>query len=86
MPDETFNDCKAADAIFLGAMGIPEVRLPDGTEVQPEIVLRLRFSLDLYAGVRPVIVHPERNPLLRPNPVRLPASSRPLSTSAWSRS
>ena len=54
MSEETFNDCKAADAILLGAMGIPEIRLPDGTEVQPEIVLRLRFSLDLYAGVRPV--------------------------------
>jgi 3-isopropylmalate dehydrogenase len=54
MPEETFKDCQAADAILLGAMGIPEVRLPDGTEVQPEIVLRLRFALDLYAGVRPV--------------------------------
>lgn len=54
MPEETFAACKAADAILLGAMGIPEVRLPDGTEVQPEIVLRLRFALDLYAGVRPV--------------------------------
>jgi 3-isopropylmalate dehydrogenase len=54
MPEETFRDCQAADAILLGAMGIPEVRLPDGTEVQPEIVLRLRFALELYAGVRPV--------------------------------
>jgi len=54
MPEETFKACQAADATLLGAMGIPEVRLPDGTEVQPEIVLRLRFALDLYAGVRPV--------------------------------
>ncbi|EJW09936.1 3-isopropylmalate dehydrogenase [Rhodovulum sp. PH10] len=54
MSDEAFADCKAADAIFLGAIGIPEVRLPDGTEVQPEIVLRLRFSLGLYSGIRPV--------------------------------
>lgn len=54
MTEESYNDCKVADAIFLGAMGIPEVRLPDGTEVQPEIVLRLRFALDLYAGIRPV--------------------------------
>ncbi len=54
MTEEAFNDCKAADAILLGAMGIPEVRLPDGTEVQPSIILRLRFELDLYAGVRPI--------------------------------
>jgi 3-isopropylmalate dehydrogenase len=42
----------AADAIFLGAIGIPSVRHADGTEISPH--LRLRDRLGLYAGVRPV--------------------------------
>ncbi len=42
----------AADAILLGAMGLPDVRYGDGTEITPQ--LDLRFDLKLYAGVRPV--------------------------------
>lgn len=41
-----------ADAILLGAMGLPDVRRDDGTEIAPQ--LDLRFDLDLFAGVRPV--------------------------------
>lgn len=40
------------DAIFLGAIGLPEVRHEDGTEITPH--LRLREQFQLYAGVRPV--------------------------------
>ena len=40
-----------ADAILLGAIGLPEIRYHDGTEVAPH--LRLREQLQLYAGVRP---------------------------------
>lgn len=43
---------KRADAILLAAMGLPDVRYPDGTEVSPQ--LDLRFDLGLCAGVRPV--------------------------------
>ena len=41
-----------ADAILLGAIGLPSVRHPDGTEIAPHLRLRDRFRL--YAGVRPV--------------------------------
>ena len=46
----------AADAIFLGAIGLPSIRHPDGTEISPH--LRLRDQFGLYAGVRPVKAHP----------------------------
>jgi 3-isopropylmalate dehydrogenase len=52
LPDETLAGASRADAILLGAMGLPEVRYPDGTEVQPHLDLRDRFHL--YAGVRPL--------------------------------
>lgn len=45
-----------ADAIFLGAIGLPAVRHADGTEISPH--LRLRDRLGLYAGVRPVKAYP----------------------------
>lgn len=45
-----------ADAIFLGAIGLPSVRHPDGTEIAPH--LRLRDIYGLYAGVRPVKAYP----------------------------
>jgi 3-isopropylmalate dehydrogenase len=52
LPGETLAACKSADAILFGAAGWPEVRLPDGTEIRPQI--KLRKQLDLYAGVRPI--------------------------------
>ncbi len=52
MSEETFQRAAAADAILLGAMGWPEIRSADGTELAPQ--LDLRFRLNLYAGVRPV--------------------------------
>jgi 3-isopropylmalate dehydrogenase len=45
-----------ADAIFLGAIGLPSVRHEDGTEISPHLRLRDRFGL--YAGVRPVKAYP----------------------------
>ncbi|MDB6178204.1 isocitrate/isopropylmalate family dehydrogenase [Paracoccus sp. Z330] len=48
--------CGAADAIFLGAIGLPSVRHDDGTEISPHLRLRDRFGL--YAGVRPVKAYP----------------------------
>ena len=47
---------KDADAIFLGAIGLPHIRHPDGTEISPH--LRLRDMFGLYAGVRPVKAYP----------------------------
>lgn len=54
MPDEQYEACAAADAIYLGAIGLPEARHPDGREVNGDVIFRLRFGLDLYAGIRPV--------------------------------
>ena len=45
-----------ADAIFLGAIGLPSVRHADGTEISPHLRLRDRYGL--YAGVRPVRAYP----------------------------
>ncbi|WP_323824940.1 isocitrate/isopropylmalate family dehydrogenase, partial [Pseudomonas aeruginosa] len=45
-----------ADAILLGACGLPSVRYPDNTEIAPQI--ELRFIFDLYAGVRPARLIP----------------------------
>lgn len=45
-----------ADAILLGAIGMPSIRHDDGTEITPHLRLRERFQL--YAGVRPVKAYP----------------------------
>jgi 3-isopropylmalate dehydrogenase len=51
---ELIEECKKSDAVLLAAIGLPEVRLSDGTEVQPHQVVGLRKALDLYAAVRPI--------------------------------
>lgn len=58
LPPRVVEECKRADAIFLAAIGLPEVRLPDGTEVQPQIIVGLRKELDLYAAIRPIKLYP----------------------------
>lgn len=63
-----FNLCRSADAILLGALGLPDVLLPDGTEAGPDLQFRLRFELELFAGVRPVRLWPGI-----PSPLRDPA-------------
>ena len=65
LPTEVFDACAAADAIFLGAVGHPDVRLPDGTEVHGEVMFKLRFDLDLYAGLRPIKLYPGVTSALR---------------------
>lgn len=62
LPEGTMEACRAADAILLGAMGLPDVRWPDGREMAPQ--LDLREQLELFAGVRPVrVFHPSHSPL-----------------------
>jgi 3-isopropylmalate dehydrogenase len=51
LPAASLSACRAADAILLGACGLPDVRYPDGTEIIPQVTLRI--ELDLYAGIRP---------------------------------
>lgn len=52
LPNETLEACKKADAILFGSAGLPNIRKADGTEILPQITLRL--ILDLYAGIRPI--------------------------------
>ena len=56
MPESTVRLCDEADAILLGAYGLPSVRYPDNTEIMPQV--ELRFLFDLYAGVRPARLIP----------------------------
>src|SRR5213595_4144075 len=51
LPESTVKLCEEADAILLGACGLPHIRYPDNTEIMPQV--ELRFMFDLYAGVRP---------------------------------
>jgi 3-isopropylmalate dehydrogenase len=51
LPDATVKLCEQADAILLGACGLPHIRYPDNTEIMPQV--ELRFIFELYAGVRP---------------------------------
>ena len=52
LPPRAFEACQRADAVLLGAMGLPNVRWPNGKEITPQIDLRER--LDLFAGLRPI--------------------------------
>jgi 3-isopropylmalate dehydrogenase len=62
LPAETLAACSQADAVLLGAMGLPSVRWPDGRELTPQI--DLREQLDLYAGLRPIrLYHAQDTPL-----------------------
>ena len=56
MPESTIKLCDEADAILLGACGLPSIRYPDNTEIMPQV--ELRFIFDLYAGVRPARLVP----------------------------
>lgn len=62
LPDSALVRMKQADAILLGAMGLPSVRWPNGVEMTPQI--DIREKLDLYNGVRPIkLYHESHSPL-----------------------
>ena len=62
LPASTFEGAEQCDAVLLGAMGLPDVRWPDGKEMTPQ--LDLREKLDLYCGLRPIrLYHPADSPL-----------------------
>lgn len=62
LPDHAFAHLRDdVDAIFLGAIGDPRV---PGNEHARDILLGLRFRLDLYINFRPVqLLHPSLTPL-----------------------
>lgn len=55
LPDSAVNDLKQFDAIYLGAIGHPDVK--PGI-LEKGILLRLRFELDQYINLRPVRLYP----------------------------
>ena len=51
----SFDFCRdEADAIFMGAIGQPGARLPNGDLAGGSVILGMRSGLDLYANVRPI--------------------------------
>ena len=63
LPAATVAGIRRADAILLGAMGLPGVRWPSGLEMTPQI--DIREQLDLYNGVRPIKLHHESHSPLK---------------------
>jgi 3-isopropylmalate dehydrogenase len=51
LPDSAIEELSTFDSIYLGAIGHPDVR--PGI-LEKEILLKIRFSLDLYINLRPV--------------------------------
>jgi 3-isopropylmalate dehydrogenase len=58
LPAKVLDACREADAVLLAAIGLPDVRMADGTEVQPVMMVGLRRALGLYAAVRPIKLYP----------------------------
>lgn len=55
LPDSVVEEFKKFDAMFLGAIGHPDVK--PGI-LEKGILLRLRFELDQYINLRPVKLYP----------------------------
>ncbi|HUO76693.1 MAG TPA: 3-isopropylmalate dehydrogenase [Thermodesulfovibrionales bacterium] len=55
LPETIFDDLRKFDAIYLGAIGHPEVK--PGV-LEKGILLRMRFELDQYINLRPVKLFP----------------------------
>lgn len=55
LPDEDLEALRGFDSIFLGAVGHPDV--PPGV-IERGLLLKLRFELDQYVNLRPVVRYP----------------------------
>jgi 3-isopropylmalate dehydrogenase len=55
LPDSALEELRGFDAIYLGAIGHPDV--PPGP-LEVGILLRIRFELDQYINLRPVKLYP----------------------------
>ena len=58
LPEKTFESCKNADAILLGAVGGPKWDDPDANVRPEQGLLQIRKELSLFANLRPVCAHP----------------------------
>ena len=57
LPDSVLQELKEVDAIYLGAIGDPQVK--PGI-LEKGILLRLRFELDQYVNLRPIVLYDPR--------------------------
>src|SRR5437879_10472300 len=57
LSEHTFQEASRADAILFGAIGDP--RVPD-VGYAAQVLLRLRFELDLYVNLRPARLYDDR--------------------------
>ena len=55
LPDSALEELRRMDAIYLGAIGHPDVKVGI---LERSIILKLRFSLDQYINLRPVKLYP----------------------------
>jgi 3-isopropylmalate dehydrogenase len=55
LSDETLEELRTFDAIYLGAVGTPDV--PPGV-IERGLLLKLRFAFDQYVNLRPVKLYP----------------------------
>jgi len=58
LTDETLADCRAADAVLLGAVGGPKWDDPQAGVRPEQGLLGLRKGMNVFANLRPVKVHP----------------------------
>lgn len=59
LPQETIDQCKAADAVFLGAVGGPKWDKLDNRHRPEAGLLGIRKALQLFANLRPARLFPE---------------------------
>ena len=50
LPDEVIEEWRSLDALYLGAVGTPNV--PPGL-IERGLILKIRFALDLYVNLSP---------------------------------
>jgi len=53
LPDEVIEEWRALDALYVGAVGTPDV--PPGI-IERGLLLKMRFALDLYVNLRPFVL------------------------------
>ena len=56
VPDTVIDEWRTLDAVFLGAIGHPDV---EPGLVERSVILGLRFGLDLYINLRPIKLYAE---------------------------
>jgi 3-isopropylmalate dehydrogenase len=67
LPEATLAQCRASDAVLLGAVGGPQWDNPDATVRPEQGLLGIRQALGLFANLRPVTAQPS---LIAASPLR----------------